>query len=128
VSEHRAWLGLGDPDEKPAVDELMLGQARSIGPRPHTLSRLLTAARAAFFLDSIETGAPELLLTTAAVAGRLGANDAHDCYRSCRLEGVDPPAALVAGLRDLVLDLPAYRPGGWWTAAAAEAATERMPA
>ena len=89
----------------------MRGQARSIASRRFSLARLLTAARAALFADSLETGEPELLLTAAAVAERLGARAALDCYRDCLLEGGDPPAPQVAALRELVLGLPAYRPG-----------------
>jgi hypothetical protein len=89
----------------------MLGQARSIVARRLSLARLLTAARAALFADSLGRGEPELPLTAAAVAERLEARAALDCYRDCLLEGSDPPASQVASLRERVLDLPAYRPG-----------------
>jgi hypothetical protein len=117
VAEHRAWLGLGEPGEPPALRELMRGQARTVAPRPLTLSRLLTAARAALFLDSLERGEPVLALTAAAVADRLGADDVLAWHRACREEGGDPPARVVGAFRETVLALPAYRPAGWWTAA-----------
>jgi len=126
VAEHRAWLGLGDGAGRPDLRELMLGQARSIAARRLSLARLLTAARAALFADSLERGEPELPLTAAAVAERLGAREALDCYRDCLLERGDPPAAQVAALRERVLGLPAYRPDGWWTADSPR--SERMSA
>jgi hypothetical protein len=127
VAEHRAWLGLGD-DQRPAIGELMWGQVRCLAPRLLTLARLFTAGRAALFLDSLEQGQPELLLTAAAVAKRLGAEEACERYRACRVERSDPPAPLVAAFRERVLALPAYRPAGWWTAAAPRRSAERMPA
>jgi hypothetical protein len=126
VAEHRAWLGLGDGAGKPDLRELMLGQARSIAARRFSLARLLTAARAALFAESLQKGEPELPVTAAAVAERLGARAALDCYRACLLDDRDPPAQQVAALRELVLDLPAFRPDGWWTAAPTR--SERMSA
>lgn len=125
VAEHRAWLGLADGAGRPDLRDLMLGQARSIVARRLSLARLLTAARAALFADSLERGEPELLLTAAAVAGRLGTQAALDCYRDCLLEGSDPPATQVAALRERVLGLPAYRPDA---PTAAPLRSERMSA
>lgn len=53
VVEHRAWLDTGSADRE----------------------RLLSAARAALFLESVEAGEPELCVTLDEVAGRLGSGD-----------------------------------------------------
>ena len=79
-----------------------------------TLGRLLTAARAALFLRSIEDGDPELALTVAATAKALAArfpgvaDDSLACYRAFAHAGAPPPAATVSALREVVLALPAY--------------------
>jgi hypothetical protein len=86
VAEHRAWL-------RGPADELGL---------------LLTAARAAHFLESLEQGEPELLLTVTETAGRLGAADALAAYRASVQEGTAPAARVVDELRRLVRKLPAY--------------------
>ena len=117
VGEHAAWLGVGDT---PSVSNWALGQARSTGPSLHAMGMLLTAARAGLFLESVEADEPELALTTAAVARRLGERDSgarvvaeetSAVYAACRLDGRRPPARTVRALRELVLELPAYAPG-----------------
>jgi hypothetical protein len=118
AAEHAAWLGVGYP---PSVREWAYGQARSTASSVHAMGRLLTAARAALFLESVEAEDPELALTTAAVARRLGetrsgartiAEESYEAYRASRVEDRPPPARTIAALRELVLALPAYRPEG----------------
>jgi nucleotidyltransferase-like protein len=106
VAEHRAWLRTpsgtredGGPDE----DGVELG-------------RLLTAARAALFHQRLELGDPELALTVTETVRQLAAlsaegkiaEDALGHYREFALDRARPPAGIVAALRDLVLELPAY--------------------
>jgi hypothetical protein len=74
VAEHRVWL---------------TRRARA------DASRLLSAARAALLLESVEAGTPELLLTMAATAARL----------DCSVEN----GGGVAALHERVKRLPAYR-------------------
>ncbi len=116
VAEHRTWLGAGS-EAPPTLGAWVSGQARSMKPVARTLGRLLTAARAALFLESVEAGEPELALTMAAVADRIGergpqaravAHEAYACYRDCRLDERPAPARTILALRELVLELPAY--------------------
>ena len=116
VVEHRAWLGSGS-EAPPTVGRWFSGQARSMKREPRTLFRLLAAARAALFLESLEDGRPELALTFAAVTDRLAerlpasesvAREALARYRDCRLDGQPAPARTILALRELVLALPAY--------------------
>jgi hypothetical protein len=72
------------------------------------LARLLTAARAALFLESVKTGAPELPLTVAETARRLGGGDALEGYREFALRRTPPAPETLAALRALVHELPAY--------------------
>jgi predicted nucleotidyltransferase len=103
IAEHRAWLTHGTgPNE---------GQVPQGGG--HDLGRLLTAARAALFHESLQEGAPELRLTVSATARGLAersaiADDALGAYRSFARKDTEPPAAVVAAMRELVLELPAY--------------------
>ena len=116
VVEHSAWLGIGD---EASVRDWAYGQARSTSASVHAMGRLFTAARAALFAESVDASAPELMLTAAGVARRLGersgaaARAAEDCYaayRASRLGGRPPSARAVGALRELVLALPAYAP------------------
>jgi hypothetical protein len=100
VAEHRAWL-----ESSSACDGV------------EQLGRLLTAARAALFLESLEVGEPELALPIAAVAERLGARDSRasgsaaeavETYRTCRRDDGAPPATTIAALDEIVRRLPAY--------------------
>ena len=101
VAEHRVWL------------ESAAGPGEGAG---QTLARLLTAVRAGLFLESIEAGAPELPLTVAAAAERLGrtagaqslADEAAGSYREFVLEGAMPAGDTVRALQKLVLGLDAY--------------------
>jgi hypothetical protein len=72
------------------------------------LAALLTAARAALFLESIEEGDPELAVTIEAAARRLAerapvAKDAFGHYRLYARDRTQPPADVVAALRDVVM-------------------------
>ena len=81
VTEHRAWLAAPAGSWRGSPDE----------PGGPTIEKLLTAARAALFLSSLERGEPELCLTVAEIARRL-----------------DVSAAAPAALRKAVEALPAY--------------------
>jgi hypothetical protein len=91
-----------------------LGWLRDEEGREHSaqaLGRLLAAARAALFHQSIETGAPELALDAASVVQRLGdelARDAYEGYRAGRLAGESPPPDLVEAFRRAVERLRPY--------------------
>lgn len=109
VAEHRAWLRacLGKSEEGALTE----------APR-HKLGMLLTAARAALFLESVQGGDPELCLTVAETARRLAAptsaaravaDEALGRYRELALHGAEPPAETISALRELVLELPQYR-------------------
>jgi hypothetical protein len=79
-----------------------------------TLARLLTAARAALFLDAVAAGRPVVPLTAAAVgralhdlvpsAGSLPF-DAIEAYAAAQAGGDPPPSQLVAAFRGLVCGL-----------------------
>jgi hypothetical protein len=99
VAEHAAWL------ESP-------GELRDAGT---SLAMLMSAARAALFLETVAEGDPELPLTVAATLGRLrdrsgraAIDDAQEAFHRLRLEDRPPPAATVAALRELVVRLPSY--------------------
>ena len=98
VAERRAWL---DADVRSPA---------------HALARLLTVARAALFLESIEEGEPVLPLTLASVAERLSergggfettAPAAYDAYRGAIIDGVPASPRTVTALRRHILELPA---------------------
>lgn len=101
VAEHAAWLRAADADND--------GRA---------LARLLTAARAALFLESVVAGEPELPLTVTETAGRLAARsaaaravakDALDSYREFARRRTPPPAGILPAMRKLVLELDSFR-------------------
>ncbi len=101
VSEHLGWLLSSHP---PADDV-------------EKVARLFAAARAALFLETLDTGDPELALTVAAVAGRLDdvvggkdavALDAYRAYRAARVEGEPIPQGLADSLRSVVAHLRPY--------------------
>jgi glycosyltransferase involved in cell wall biosynthesis len=109
VAEHRAWLASClaqgweiDPNEPDAALE--------------KLGRLLTAARAALFLESLTAGRPELALPLASVAKQLRERDrdagavaveAAEAYRTSRRDGTPPDCSLPA-LAEIVRKLPPY--------------------
>ena len=120
VAEHRAWLF--------AARNQRASPHRWMGPRPAnvwttaaTLGLLLSAARSALFLESIEEGSPELTLRFRDLPAALGARDpglGADTTEACaaldesRRERVPPPPELVGHLRRQVESLPAYTSGG----------------
>jgi hypothetical protein len=115
VAEHRAWLA-GNNVRVP-TGRLWLHTPLVTDPSAETLGMLLTAARAALFLESLEEGEPELALTLSAVARLLAARqpgtqavveEAFASYRTARLEGLPPSPDVVSSLRRLVVRLPAY--------------------
>ena len=106
--EHRAWLGAWRDGSAPVLAAWMEAQDRTSAPELQTLGWLFSAARAALFHASVEAGEPELPLTMAATAERLGAEEPYVAYAACRRDHRDPPPAVVAALRETVLGLPAY--------------------
>jgi hypothetical protein len=75
----------------------------------YELAALLSAARAALFLESIEQGEPELAVTIEAAAQRLAqraavAEEAFEYYRAYALDRAHPPPAVIAALRDVVME------------------------
>jgi hypothetical protein len=95
VAEHLGWLreGVGQDDDVDA------------------LGRLLTAARAALFLQSVEADDPELALGVASVADRLDdplALEVYEAYRAGHLTGERPPSGLAEAFRGSVAGMPAY--------------------
>jgi hypothetical protein len=120
VAEHRAWLA-SPPASKPRRGEWLDGAAGWMPAPARDVAKLLTAARAGLFLESLEGDEAELALTLAAVVERLGARDrdagataaeALGVYReSIEEAGVTPHGAerAAAALREVVAALPAYQ-------------------
>ncbi len=118
VAEHRAWLFAGE-DQGP-------GPHRWLGPRPAsgstapaTVGLLLSAARAALFLESVEQGSPRLPLRLGDVPAALAARGSGlgDAAEACaaldadRGNQVPPPPELLARFRKDVESLPVYASG-----------------
>jgi hypothetical protein len=104
VAEHRARL--------PLHAEASGGRAAG-----RALGQLLTAARAALFLESLEAGEPELAVTVSGTARRLAERSASartlaeaslGAYRAFAQDRTDPSSDMIAALRRLVLELPAF--------------------
>jgi len=96
VAEHRSWLAAQAPR--------LYGNDRSLG-------LLLTAARAALFLESLDGERPSLALTAAATAGALGGQEAVDGLADLtECHGGKRPAdpQVLAALRTVVEALPPY--------------------
>jgi hypothetical protein len=103
VAEHRAWV-----EAEPAADGDVLG-------------RLITAARAALFEESLGPGqTPSLALTVAETlrrlsarspAGRAVAEDVAGSYREYAFGRTQPTATTMAAMRHLVRGLPGYSGG-----------------
>jgi hypothetical protein len=117
VAEHRAWLELASDRTPPQVRGWIEPQQPSTAPTVASLARLFTAARAACFLESVDSGTPRLALTLAAVAEQLAdsrrgsrsvAEEALATYRACRLDGTSPDDRVVRALRDVVGGLDVY--------------------
>jgi hypothetical protein len=111
VAEHRAWLRLPVP---PVYGFLALEDAPASAIEA---GRLLTAARAALFGESLADGDPELALTVAGVAAQMRnrghpaaeiAEETYAVYRAWRLDGEPVPARTLRAMRDTVLRMPAY--------------------
>ena len=66
VDEHAARLGFGEPAESPALKP---------GPDRYAIGMLITATRAALFLESVQGGAPRLAVTLEAVVAELADRD-----------------------------------------------------
>jgi hypothetical protein len=111
VAEHRAWLELESDRTPPAVRGWIEPQEPSTAPTGGSLFRLLTAARAALFLESVEQGNPRLPLTVAALAEEIAqkvpqaatiAEEARDNYRAYRLHEANADQRVVEALRGVV--------------------------
>lgn len=109
VAEHRGWLQSHHGASATADP----------GQTAEALGMLLSAARAALFLESIQDGDPQLAVTFAAAAELLASSDpgastvapeAYAEYRDATLEGGRVPSnRTLAELFRLVSNLPAYR-------------------
>ena len=105
TAEHRAWLAAWPGQDPSRITPL------------HALGMLFTAARGALFLESFETGSPELPLTAAAVARRLEqsgssagsvAQEAFEGFRAGRQGGPPLPKGLISAFEQVVRDLPGF--------------------
>jgi hypothetical protein len=101
VAEHAAWLGNAGPPTAPG----------------DVLGMVITAARAALFLESFAESRPELALTCAATLEALrdrgvcrpeAIDDAHEAYRRFTVDGTAPAPSTIAPLRDAVAAMDAY--------------------
>jgi hypothetical protein len=119
VAEHRAWLFAGRNQQHPSPHRWMGLRPASMSTSAAALGLLLSAARSALFLESIEDGSPELILRfndlPAGLAARhpgLEADAAEACAAldESRRERLPPPPKLVGHLRRQVESLPAYTP------------------
>ena len=121
VNEHRAWL-LEPGVAGATYDAFTRGPAapaRAGSPEAaaRSLGFLLTAVRAALFLDSVESGEPALCLTIAETVRRLSerrpeargaGEDALTAYREFARGGSRPPEPVLDAMRAAVSSLPAY--------------------
>ena len=113
VAEHRAWLAYRRERANPCRREWLDGHGEHAPPTVRGLAKLLTAARAALFLDSLEQEEPELCLTAAAVSRRLAAlasspatvESAFESYRQAIEQGRPPSWRTVDALREQVVTL-----------------------
>ena len=106
TAEHRACLAAW-PGQDPS----------RIAPL-HALGMFFTAARSALFLETLETGSPELPLTVASVARRLEesgssagsvAREASESFRAGRRGGPPISRGLISAFEQVVRDLPGFR-------------------
>ncbi|HEX8208195.1 MAG TPA: nucleotidyltransferase domain-containing protein [Solirubrobacteraceae bacterium] len=96
VAEHRSWLTRRAEGARHSATERALGL-------------LITASRAATFLESIEAGEPRLPLTaSAAVAEHESIAPAFDELVACRRERRRPEPSVVRAVEAEVRRLPAY--------------------
>jgi hypothetical protein len=111
VAEHRGWLA----SQRASVETLDATHAAE------SLGMLLSAVRAALFLESLEREDPRLPVTYAAAAELLSsrspgvstvAAEAYDQYRKATLDGRAPSNRTLTELFRIVRELPAYRAAG----------------
>ena len=116
VAEHRAALSARGSVVPPRG--WVSAQMGGVPQAASRLARLLTAARAAVFLESVESASPELPLTVGATARALSAgrraadtlaDEAVGSYAAWRDGGDVPADALVSRFEELVRALPPYR-------------------
>lgn len=107
VAEHRGWL-TAEPGS---------WAANGASTADRELGMLLTAARAALFLETLLEGEPRLALTVTQAARELAARssrapvvaeEALDAYRELALRGRRPAVTTVSALREHVLELPGF--------------------
>jgi hypothetical protein len=108
VAEHRAWLDDQRDGAELTIREWSYREARRAPAGLRALGRLLTAARAALFLESLDANAPVLPLTAAVTARLLDADDVYAEYATARADGRAPEPDATAALREAVFHLPAY--------------------
>jgi hypothetical protein len=119
VAEHRAWLhGGGSPHRSV---RLWLDQPPPPGGRSaRSLAMLLSAARSALLLESVERGEPTLAVTASGVGQLLAerssgtvaiAEEALDAYHGALRNGAPPAATVVERLDELVAGLPPFALG-----------------
>ncbi len=116
VAEHRAWLADGRDRANACRREWLDGHGEHAPPPVRALAKLLTAARAGLFFESLEQGQPELCLTAAAVSRRLAAaapspatvESALESYRRAIEHGDVPSWRTVDALRKQVVTLGPY--------------------
>ena len=121
VGEHSAWLERHPAEQlaPPSAREWLDAEASDATPATRAVAKLLTAARAALFDESLQAGRPELPLSVAATCDRLGevaggraesvAREACDAYRAARADdAADAAEDVFLPLRAVVLGLPAY--------------------
>jgi hypothetical protein len=116
VAEHRAWLADGRDRANACRREWLDGHGEQAPPPVRALAKLLTAARAGLFSESLEQGQPELCLTAAAVARRLAASapsaatveSALESYHRAIEHGDVPSWRTVDALREQVVALAPY--------------------
>ncbi len=110
TAEHRAWLAAWPGQDPSRITSL------------HALGMLFKAARGALFLESLETGSPQLPLTAAAVARRLEqsgssagsvAQEAFKRFRAGRQGGPPLPKGLISAFEQVVRDLPGFEGSRW---------------
>jgi hypothetical protein len=119
VAEHAAWLRRG-PDQAlqaPTQREWIDGAGEILTSEARALAKLLTATRAALFLESIGSNQPRLALTLEAAVAELtrsGADEngigaeALSAYAAARNGAGSPPVELAHRFDALVRSLPAY--------------------
>jgi hypothetical protein len=117
VAEHAAWLSRNPVEQVggPTAREWLDGQADQAPPVLRALAKLITAARAGLFQESLVAGEPVLPLSVVAtcrlLADRAGsvAEEAVGAYRAVRSgDQPDAPGELLDPLRRAVLELPVY--------------------